>query len=415
MSQIKMTHANFKPRSARLDEVLRPWQLGALAAGVGGTAASSAAFVVSPEDFGTGYLASFLFWWQLSVGFLGLCLLRCIVRSNWGNATWPYLKATLVTMPLLAVLFLPITFGLKHIFPWAEPTAAQAVQHDVVEPIGTPPEEHAAEAGPRHGHINEFQAVYFGRTFFHGRCLGYFCVWLAASLLAARAGTVTGDTRLPRRLASFCLMGLVLTVTFAAFDWGMSLEPQWYSTIYGAMILISGAVGALAVLILSWGLLLRIPRVSGLRVRAVTGDLGNLLLAFLMIWSYFAFSQYLIIWAGNLPSEVTWYLRRGTGSWRVVMLVIVAFHFIVPLFALMSRQRKQHPRRLGWIAGILLAANLLQTIWTYAPAFASEVSDLHWSLLTSLIAVGGWWILAYTTALRSCLSNEVLMRRTSHG
>lgn len=368
------------------EQTLRRCQTAALIVAVVGSVAGVVDFLAAPSEFWPAYHISFLFWWQITIGFLSLSLLRGIIRSHWGNATWPYLTSSLATIPLAAILFIPIVFGLPYLFPWA------------------------AEASHAEAHSNSFQAAYFDRTFFLGRSVVYFAIWIVGAFVAARAGTSTGDSRLPRRLTSFALIGLVLSSTFASFDWGMSLEPEWYSTIYGAMVLISGVVGAMTILILSLVLLLRTPRSSGLRLRQITNDLGNLLLAFLMIWTYFAFSQYLIIWAGNLPSEVTWYLRRSETSWQVVLLLVVAFHFIVPFLLLLSREQKQNPRRLGLVAALLFGANLLQSIWTYAPSFADDFTQIHWSLATSLLGMGGWWVLIYTKILGRSLRSEEIMR-----
>ena len=238
-------------------------------------------------------------------------------------------------------------WGLDEIFPWA---GYQHQLHAVQEPADTSVAgaaanlpaatatsseanpEGSSETGHHAGsHENVFQEVYFQPSFFLARGIGYFAIWLICGMIAARTGTSTGDARWPRRIAALAIMAVVLASTFAAFDWGMSLEPTWYSTIYGALILMSGVVAAMAVLTMSLIHVFRFPRSNGVGLSAIANDLGNLLLAFLMILAYFAFSQYLIIWSANLPSETSWYLRRSNGGWQTILLVVVAIQFVVPV------------------------------------------------------------------------------------
>ncbi len=203
-------------------ERFEQWQKRSLYVGLAAAAVCAVAFLVDRRAFFRGYLVGYLFWWKISIGFLAIALLRNLVRSNWGNSTWPYLRAGIATMPLTALLFLPVALGLRDIFPWAE-TAGESTSH------------HAA-----------FREVYLETGFFLARAGLYFALWLACGWIAVRTGTTTGNARLPRRLSAFAMMFVVLATTFAAFDWGMSLEPEWYSTIYGATVLVGGVLAALA-------------------------------------------------------------------------------------------------------------------------------------------------------------------------
>ncbi len=413
-----MTNVNFK---------LQRWKLGGLFAGLAGTFGCGASYFFDSSTFFHGYQIAFFFWWRLTIGFLALALLRCILRSNWGNATWPYLKAGIATLPVIAVLATPMWWGLDEIFPWA---GYQHQLHAVQEPADTSvagaaanqqtrtatsseatPED-SSETGHHAGsHENAFQEVYFQPSFFLARGIGYFAIWLICGMIAARTGTSTGDARWPRRIAALAIMAVVLASTFAAFDWGMSLEPTWYSTIYGALILMSGVVAAMAVLTMSLIHVFRFPRSSGVGLSAIANDLGNLLLAFLMILAYFAFSQYLIIWSANLPSETSWYLRRSNGGWQTMLLVVVAIQFVVPFFLLLSRDQKRRPRRLARIAALLLIGNVIENVWTIGPSFNTSAGMYLWAFPTALVGIGGWWILGFSTALRRALNSEDLLEQ----
>ena len=143
-------------------------------------------------------------------------------------------------------------------------------------------------------------------------------------------------------LSAIGLLGYGLTITFASFDWLMSLEPHWFSTIYGVLILGGQGLSALALLIAVIVWLSRRPPLDRIVVPSHLHDLGNLLLAFVMLWAYFSFSQFLIIWSGNLPQEITWYMHRTQTSWRYVGTALIAFHFAVPFLLLLSRTVKRH-------------------------------------------------------------------------
>ena len=361
------------------------WRRFGLLVGLAGLALCAVAFLFDRTAFYRGYLVGYLFWWKVSIGTLAIALLRCLVRSNWGNATWPFLRAGMATIPLIALFFLPIVWGLQEIFPWA------------------------SNSGETTSHHSGFKDLYLERDFFLARAGLYFVLWLACGWIAGRTGTITGDARLPRRLSAFALMFVVVATTFAAFDWGMSLEPDWYSTIYGAMLLVGGVLAGLALISLSVCFTLKMPRSENLRMGQIFNDLGNLLLAFLMIWVYFAFSQFLIIWSGNLPAEVSWYVRRSAGGWPLVTLVLVGLHFVVPFLLLLSREQKRRPRRLATIAALLLGAHFLETFWLITPSLSERLRDVPWSTFVAPIAIGGLWVTLFVGKLRSTLRDEGLL------
>jgi len=183
-----------------------------------------------------------------------------------------------------------------------------------------------------------------------------------------------------------------LTVTFAAIDWLMSLEPQWYSTIFGAIVATGQMLPALAFAIAVLTFLAGHPVVAQYATAQVWNDLGNLLLAFVMLWTYMSFSQFLLIWSGNLPEEIVWYLARAEGGWQIIAVVLAVCYFAVPFLLLLSRDIKRHPERLRILAISLVCMSVVHYFWLVAPAFSPRQFSLHWLDLATLVGVGGLWL-----------------------
>src|SRR5579883_2145175 len=161
-------------------------------------------------------------------------------------------------------------------------------------------------------------------------------------------------------------------------DWGMSIEPDWYSTIYGAMLLTGHGLATFAVMIIIAVLLADVEPISAIATPNQFHDLGNLLLTFVMLWAYMSFSQYLVIWSGNLTEEIPWYLRRSRDGWRWVCGALMLFHFFVPFFLLLFRESKRDPRILGAIAAAILVMHFVDLVWLIIPAFGGSIFA-YWS------------------------------------
>jgi hypothetical protein len=236
--------------------------------------------------------------------------------------------------------------------------------------------------------------------FFWVRAIIYFGVWTGLATLLARwslaqdAADPAASTRL-HNLARGGLVAAGLTMTFAAVDWGMSLEPHWFSTIYGMMFMVGAALSAFAFMI-PVGVSLR---TTPLYVRTASvdeyHDLGKLLLAFIMLWAYMALSQFLIIWSGNLPEETPWYLARSAGGWKAVTILLVVFHLAVPFFVLLSRQLKRRPEQLARVALALLVVRWIDVLWLIRPAASPGVFDLRALDVAATAAVLGLWVAAF--------------------
>jgi hypothetical protein len=345
------------------------WQ--ALAATVAGVLLCAALSWAEPDRLWRAYVFAYVTIWLLAVAGMGLVALGNLTGGRWAIAGRPFYLAAARTLPLVAILFIPIAMSVEQVYPWA-------FSHD----------------GVGHG-FSPGKAAYLDPTFFRGRAVGYFVVWLAVGWWLARVSRLDvppGETFAMRRAGALGLVLLVPTTTFAAFDWGMSLEPHWYSSIYGAMLT---ACGVLAVQALAIRSLAHVSPTNGQPDADVFNDMANLQLAFLMVTTYFSFSQFLIIWSGNLPSEITWYMRRLSDGWQWLGLLIAVVGFMVPFAMLLSRDLKRTPRQLAKVAVLLLAMYCVHLYWIIVPAFTDTGIAWHATNVAALAALGGGWLTAF--------------------
>lgn len=361
-----------------------------VALGVGAAAAVVAALFAlwDLQALLEGYLYAYLTAFFATAGFLALLALGNLTGGKWAIASRPILAAGVDTTLLVAVLFVPVALGVREIYVWAGSDGQTMFEGS--------------------------KAAWLSPTFFLIRAVAYLVIWLLLALLALRFSSirrVPGETTGMRRAGSLCLVALTAVVTMAAFDWAMSLEPEWYSSIYGALLAISGVVAGLAIVAVLLGRLdvrvfapfealstsVELPDTSADAEAAskIRGDVGNLLLALVMLWAYFSVSQLLIIWSGNLPSEITWYLVRLETSWGWLAIGLVLLHFTVPFLLLISRQVKRSTRALRGVAMLLLAMYAANMFWTIKPAFAEVGIAVSLSDVVCLLAVGGLWTAAF--------------------
>jgi hypothetical protein len=367
------------------DRSFRTWASRCLMLAVAGGVVCAVVAVQDVELLWHAYLYAFLDLWLVAMGATGLVALGNLTGGRWAYAGRPFYTAVMRTLPLVALLYVPIGLGLDRIYPWAHASAAAEF------------------------HFSPAKADYFAPQFYLGRAAGYFVAWLVVAWLLGRVSRwefAPAETAAMRRVGALSLVVLVPTTTFAAFDWSMSLEPEWYSSIYGAICTAAGVLAAHALAILGLAIVASpAPREPTLATGAKTStaeaateqddalnDMGNLMLAFLMVWAYFAFSQFLIIWSANLPSEISWYLRRLEGGWQFVAILIVLLNFIVPFLLLLSHDLKRTPKRIAGVALLLLAMYDVQMFWTVAPAFGWEGLWSFMADFAALAAVGGLWL-----------------------
>jgi hypothetical protein len=340
----------------------------------------------SPETFYQSYLMSFMLVLGLAVGSLGLVMLQHLTSGHWGIIIRRPLESATRTLPLLVVFFLPIAlFGMKHLYrAWLDPQALQK------EPL------------------SHFQQSYLTAGGFQFRAILYFALWLALmfvfNVLSKRQDTNQDDRALRRRLQMLAGPGIILYVfamSFAAVDWVMSLSPHWASTIYGFLFIAGQLISAMAFMIAVVVLLSRAEPFAGILQKRHLHDLGKLLLAFVMLWAYFDFSQLLIIWSGNQPEEISFYRTRLYGGWGVVAVIVLIFHFLVPFLLLLSQDVKRNAKILPKIAMWLILMRLVDLYWMTRPEFTSSAMPT-WLDLVLPIALGGLWLGFFASNLKQC-------------
>ncbi len=354
------------------------------AVGLGGLVLAAALSPENTEQFYRSYLMAFLYWLAPALGSLAIVMLHNMTGGAWGFAIRRQLEAAMRNVPLMALLFVPILIGGIHpLYEWSHA--------DVVA------------ADP----ILQGKALYLNRTFFTVRAIGYFCVWIFLALsivrLSARYDRTLSVAAL-RKLKVVSGLGLgtyVLTMSFAAFDWGMSLEPHWFSTIYGLLFVIGQGLATLCFAVLVASRIARHEPFSRWFAKSHFHDLGNLIMAFVMLWAYVSFSQFLIIWQANLPEETPWYLHRTGHGWQTVAILLVAFHFVIPFLILLNRRTKRNMRVLATIAAAILVARYVEIFWLIAPAFQHGGGlSVHWMDIVAPLSVGALWIGAFVRNLR---------------
>jgi hypothetical protein len=332
--------------------------------------------VRAPELFYRSYLMSFMLVLGLAVGSLGLLMLQHLVNGHWGIIIRRSLESATRTLPLIAALFLPIVFfGMKYLYSaWLDPEELRK------EPL------------------SQFQQAYLTAGRFQVRALIYFIIWLALMVifnsLSKQQDANREDRALRRRLIVLAGPGIILYVfvmTFAAIDWVMSLSPHWASTIYGFLFVAGQLISSMSLMIAVVVLLARSEPFASVLQQRHLHDLGKLLLAFVMLWAYFDFSQLLIIWSGNQPEEISFYRTRLYGAWGVVAVIVVIFHFFVPFFLLLSRDLKRDAKVLPKIAIWLIFMRLVDLFWMTRPEFTSRAVPT-WLDVVLPIAFGGLWL-----------------------
>lgn len=333
-------------------------------------------------QFFRSYLVAYIFWTGIAVGCLALAMLNHLVRGRWRVVTAPFFESGSRTLPLMALLFLPFIAGMPYLYEWARPEAVEENE------------------------ILQSKVLYLNVPFFWLRALIYFVAWLLFMFFMNRLSlrqTREGGDRLARPLRMISAGGLVvfgLTITFAAFDWIMSIEPEWYSTIFGAIVGIGAVLAAFAFVVALAGLLSSRAPIAGVLTRELSIDLGSLMLAFLMLWAYFSFSQYMLIWSANIQEELPWYLTRLSNGWEWIPIVLIVFHFVVPFFCLISREFKSNARALARLALLLLFMRLLEVFWLISPTFHRAGIYVHWLDIAAVVAIGGVWFAFFLFQVR---------------
>jgi hypothetical protein len=327
------------------------------------------------------YLFAFLFFTGISIGSLALIMVHVLSGGAWGELLRHPLLAAARTLPLQALLAIPILVGLAALYPWANPEASA------------------------HDPLLRDQSWYLAPTFFVVRTIIYFILWIAFLWMIGASAREPGRARALPRIASCGLIVYALSSLFAATDWAMSLVPHWHSSTFGLMVATGWMLAAAALAILC-----ATGRSSaGVVTADLLHDLGNLLLMFLLAWSYLAFMQYLTVWIADLPAETAWYIPRTLSSWRALAIFLIVFHFAVPFAALLSRRAKRRTLWLAGIAALLVIAHLADAFWLVVPTFRPRGFAIRGSDLLAVSGMGALWGSIYLRQQQTTRSGALSM------
>ncbi len=352
----------------------------AIGLAVVGLAASAAGYLTAGDAFWQSYLIAYYFWIGITLGSLGILMIQHLTGGAWTMVSRRLLEASTRTLPLMALLFVPIWLKLDVIYVWARPGAAEADSF-----------------------IHE-KAAYLNPPFFLLRAVIFFAVWAGLIFLLNRWSREQDEqpAQLPgpadRRSRMLSGPGLVLfvaTITFMSIDWVMSLDPHWYSTIFGVLTLGGQGLSTMAFTILMMAILVRFKPMSQVATANVFHDHGKLMFAFVMLWAYFSVSQLLIIWSANLPEEIPFYLQRLHGPWYPISIALLLGQFALPFLLLLSQSFKRNPNVVKWIALFILIMRVVDITWTIGPVFRHEGSALSWVDFAVALGMGGLWLVYF--------------------
>jgi hypothetical protein len=332
-----------------------------------------------PAVFFEGYLTAFVFWVGIPLGCFAILLIQYLTGGGWGLAITRLLEAGMMTLPLCALLFLPILAGMSYLFPWTHP-----LNGDI-------------------GNLVHQKKAYLNIPFYLVRYALYFLIlgvlagWFR-KLSLRRDEPQSSSLEIMQQWSGPCLIVFVLLMNFACIDWVMSLNPEWYSSMFVVEFIAEQGVVALA-----WSTLMlsclphREPLGSVLTVKIVH-DLGNLLLGFTCFWTYVTFMEYIIIWTGNLPHDVVWFSDRSSTGWEFFAVFLVFVHFVIPLFCLILTSVSRNLARLARVAALMIVAHFAQVVWWIEPAFGKHF-HIAWTSLVLIVAVGAIWFANYARNL----------------
>jgi hypothetical protein len=334
--------------------------------------------VMRPDEFYRAYLLGFMCWLGVALGSMAILMIRHLTGGGWGMVIRRILGAAMRTVPLLAALFIPVIIGMHRLYIWARP-------------LSEVPDEHLRQ------HLADITKSYLTTNGFILRAAFYFAIWNLLSYLLSRWSRQTDQAGAPDNTDRFKVVagpGLILygfTISFAAIDWVMSLDPSWISTIFGLVILIGEVLSAMCFAVVVERILFNYKPMSEMLTPDFVHDHGKWMLTFIMVWAYFSFSQWLIIWAGNLPAEITFYLKRLSNGWGSIGLFLVLFHFAIPFALLLSRPFKRDIRKLVWLAVWMMLMRYLDLFWIIEPNFSRALNVTIADIVVP-IAIGGIWL-----------------------
>jgi len=332
-----------------------------------------------PALFFEGYLTAFVFWVGIPLGCLAILLIQYLTGGGWGLAITRLLEAGMMTLPLCAVLFLPILAGMSYLFPWTHP-----LNGDI-------------------GNLVHQKKAYLNIPFYLVRYALYFLIlgvlagWFRR-LSLRRDEPQSSSVEMMQQWSGPCLIVFVLLMNFACIDWVMSLNPEWYSSMFVVEFIAEQGVVAMAWSILILSCLAHHEPLEGVLTVKIVHDIGNLLLGFTCFWTYVTFMEYIIIWTGNLPHDVVWFSDRSSTGWEFFALFLVFVHFVIPLFCLILTSVSRNLIRLARVAALMIVAHFAQVVWWIEPAFGKNF-HIAWTSIVLIVAVGAIWFAEYARHL----------------
>lgn len=382
-----------------LARALRRWRMPALIGGILLLVVSIVGAFFWPDDFFRSYLFAYLFWIGLALGSMAIVMTQYLTAGAWGVVTRRTFEAASRTLPLLAVLFIPIAIGIPRLYHWAHPDLVQADE------------------------MLRHRSAYMNVPWFIVRAVAYFVIWLVFTYLLNRWSREqdNGGKRQQwlERLSAPGLILYVFTVTFSSVDWAESLADHWFSTMWGFLFVAGQGLAAMCFGIIVIALLSRREPMSAALRPSHFHDLGKLTLMFLMLWAYFQFSQLLIVWSGNLSNEIPWYMPRFATTWHGVGAALIYVQFVVPFLLLLSRPLKRNPWTLSAIVLALLVMRFVDLFWIVMPQFHLEGFHVSWLNFSVPLALGGIWIATFLWELQKRpllpLGDPGLVQALHHG
>lgn len=355
-----------------------------------------ALFPATREQFFHSYLIGFMLWLGISLGSMAFLMIQHMTGGKWGMVIRRPLEAAMNVLPLMALLFIPIAgAGLPYLY---------SGNHESVG--GWPGWLHYD--GPD-AHLKMMSHGYLSVGGFWGRAAIYFAIWIGLAFVLTSWSKEQDEPpvrNLAPRFRTISAPGLIIyafTITFAVIDWVMSIDPHWYSTIFGFIFIAGQCLSGMCMMVVIERILVRYEPLASILKPKEVHDHGKLILTFVLLWAYFSFSQLLITWAGNLPMEIRFFTRRLYSGWEVIGLGLVIFHFGIPFLFLLSRPFKRNPRSLVWLAAGLIFMRFIDLFWYVEPSFHKTLT-FNWGYLLDLvvpIAIGGFWMAMFFRNLRS--------------
>jgi hypothetical protein len=333
-------------------------------------------FLVGPEQFLRSYLVGMFFWFGMGMGCLALLMLHMVSGGAWGVVIRRPLEAGAKTIPVMWLCFLPLLLLAPKLYAWADPAHA-------------------------HDKIVMLKNLYLNVPFLWIRWVIYGVVWIGLSRILTTLSVKEDETKawqVSSAMEKWSGPGIVayfLTITFASIDFLMSLDVTWASTIYGFLIAIGQALSAMSFCVAVLVMCMKFAPMKQAVTAKHLHDLGKLMLALVMFWAYLSFSQYLIIYSGNLPQEITWYVRRLNGGWQYVGLILLLLHFALPFSLLLSQQLKKNPVTISKIAIFIIFVRVIDVFWLVEPNFQDlnhPVFTMSWMDIVAPIGFGGLWL-----------------------